>query len=532
MKKYILHEKKRVSKVIGLLIFLSALQVSTNLINAFALQSLIELKMTGFLKWYGLFLFIWLIYLILLRIEKVQEQVVIQIMSTEIRHDLSNKIINFNYKEYHSSPTNIYASEYTNDLAQIEQSGFSNFFALINSVSSILFSEIALMFVHFSLFFSTIFLAALLITIPKLFSKQLQDANLAVTKENSRFLGKITDLLDGFDVLFSSGLSHLLVNKINFQSQKLATFKIDVVKKQTNIEIFIAFFNIMAQFGIILQTGILAGLGLISIGYLGATGGLASAMFNGLGQLGNNLIQIKSIASIFEKLNLGNEETSATTKNDLKPFTKGISLKNVNFESQGHQILKNFSATFLAGEKYALLGPSGSGKSTILNIINGRIEAISGEILFDNIEYADLNLESVRSNMILIDQTPYIFNATLKENITLGQNYSEEKIYSILRAVSLEKLLTNLPNGINTILERGGGTLSGGEKQRISIARGLITGKTIMLMDESTSALDEQTAISIENMVVNLPNIMLIMVTHNLRKSIAQQLNSVVSIND
>lgn len=528
MKRYLRQYKFRNMLVITLTVIMSFLQISTNLINAFALDELIKLHMGNFLKWYVLFGIIWLIYLAIMRITDVQQQIVIQKMSTAIRHDISVNISHLSYLDFHKNPTNVYSSEYTNDLNMIEQAGFTNFFASIESISSVIFSIFALLTIHYSLIVTVIIMSMILLSVPSFFSGKLQEANIAVTKANGKFLGQVTDVLDGFNVLFSSGLNKLIVSKIEAQSHKLEEVKVDSIRKQTNIEVVITFFNVLAQFMIIVQTGILACLKLIPVGALGGTGGLAGAVFNGLGQLGNNIMQIKSVQPIFEKFHLNNYKAEVPTPID--GLHRGIKLTNITYSIGQHNVFKNLNVEFESGKKYALVGPSGSGKSTLLNIINSRIDSYDGEVTYDGINYNKLNADNIRDNMVYIDQNPYIFNETLRDNITLGLNYSDEDLQNAIASSSLQELVYSLPQGLDTILGKEGSNLSGGEKQRITLARGLITGKKIILMDESTSALDKDAALDIENTLVTHPKITLIMITHHLHESIASRLDNIIDI--
>lgn len=135
------------------------------------------------------------------------------------------------------------------------------------------------------------------------------------------------------------------------------------------------------------------------------------------------------------------------------------------------------------------------------------------------------------SNLVLTHQpTPFLFRGTIRDNITLGEDFSEEAIEQVIAECALEDVIEKMPDGLDTSVGEAGRLLSGGQKQRIALARGLIRGKRIILVDEGTSSLDEESTVKVEEHLIQNPDLTVIMITHQLRDQIVEQLDGVLAL--
>ncbi|EHR36339.1 hypothetical protein HMPREF9708_01345 [Facklamia languida CCUG 37842] len=137
---------------------------------------------------------------------------------------------------------------------------------------------------------------------------------------------------------------------------------------------------------------------------------------------------------------------------------------------------------------------------------------------------------TIQDQIIFIDQDPYIFNASIRENITLLDSYSEREIQEVISAVGLDSWVSNLEDDIETVINLNAKNISGGEKQRIALARGLLKNKSILLLDEPTSSLDDKSASDIEELIFKNSSLTVIMVTHQLRESISQLADEIIEL--
>ncbi len=171
-----------------------------------------------------------------------------------------------------------------------------------------------------------------------------------------------------------------------------------------------------------------------------------------------------------------------------------IVLKDVSFSYDGKtEVLSNINLEIKEGEKIAIVGETGSGKSTLAQILIGLYPISSGEIFYNDIEVKEIGYEKIRENVGFVLQAPLMFNNTLRFNLTLGRDYSDEVIYEALRVAQLFDFVDGLEKKLDTIVGKNGTKLSGGQRQRLSIARVLLDNPKVMIFDESTSSLDNET---------------------------------------
>ncbi|HLD09435.1 MAG TPA: ATP-binding cassette domain-containing protein, partial [Methylophilaceae bacterium] len=180
---------------------------------------------------------------------------------------------------------------------------------------------------------------------------------------------------------------------------------------------------------------------------------------------------------------------------EFRGLKRAIEFKNVTFTyPSGREVLHAVSFRVRAGSMTALVGPTGAGKSTIINLLMRLYDSAPDSILIDAVDIREFSLASLRAHVALVSQDTQLFNDTLARNITYGlEQVPEEKLTAAVRAARLEEFVARLPKGLGTEIGDRGVQLSGGEKQRVSIARALLKDADILILDEATSALDSKT---------------------------------------
>lgn len=209
-----------------------------------------------------------------------------------------------------------------------------------------------------------------------------------------------------------------------------------------------------------------------------------------------------------------------------------IEFKNVYFKYEKDSVLKGVSFNIEPKDTVAIVGKSGSGKTTIVNLISKIYEVDKGSILLDGNNINDLDKYSIRNNISVISQKPYLFNMTIKENLLLvSPNASQKQIENVCKICELHDYIMNLPKKYNTLFGEGGVTLSGGECQRVAIARALLMKTNIILFDEATSALDNETQENIQKAINNISSeYTMIIIAHRL--STIKNCNKIIVIDD
>ena len=212
----------------------------------------------------------------------------------------------------------------------------------------------------------------------------------------------------------------------------------------------------------------------------------------------------------FRKEKFGHEELTNVKGN--------FEFKNVKFGYNENLVLKDFSLKIDSGKTYGIVGKSGAGKTTIFNLLNKLYNIKSGSILIEGKNINSLTEKSIRGNITIISQNPYIFNMSIKDNLKLVKDdVTEEEILTACKLACLDDFIESLPNKYETIVGEGGVNLSGGQRQRLAIARALIQNTQIILFDEATSALDNETQTKIQKAIDNLKgNYTIIIIAHRL----------------
>lgn len=526
MKKYLLMNKwENIINLLGI-ILVSLLSVTTAVLLTFSTNAIFKGNINLFIKWSTINLIAWLLLVIASHYQTVYQEKLIQKMNNQIREKLSCHIKNVAYSEYHKLTDGQYISRYTSDINTIENSGFKNFYSLVSSILNIIFSSVALLAYHYILLIVIIILALIMIFLPSIFSGSLQKITILMSQENENYTSKIKDILGGFDVFFYAGRQIKIVSLIRQQSQAYANQKIAYVRRNSSISGVIGFLNIASQMSVDLTTGFLAIIGVVEFGAISTTGNLASTIFNSLANLSNQIMQVKSTAAIFDKFKFEEKYTEKEVVNNMV-FSSKIEIKNLSYSYGKKDVLKKVNMTIEHGKKYALIGESGSGKSTLLKILAGQITDYTGNIYIDGENIKELQKKALTSNIQYIDQTVYLFNDSIKNNLTLWNEVGTEKIKQVIKKAKIDFI-----ESINDFVSENGRNFSGGQKQRMALARGFLEEKKIILMDEGTSSLDEETASVIENSLLEDKSSTLLMVTHKLNDLSKVNFDSILNINE
>lgn len=213
-------------------------------------------------------------------------------------------------------------------------------------------------------------------------------------------------------------------------------------------------------------------------------------------ELQNALTCANRVYSLLEE----KEMESEVNKIDLSKVDGEVKLENVYFSYQSNQkLIENFNLTIKPGMKVAIVGPTGCGKTTLINLLMRFYDVTQGNIYVDSIKVKNISKKSLRSNYGMVLQDTWLRNGTIKENITMGEDFSDEKIYQALESSHALHFVNQLKDGINTIIDENGGNLSQGQKQLLCIARVMVNLPPMLILDEATSSIDTRTELKIQD---------------------------------
>ena len=451
-----------------------------------------------------------------------------------LRCDIFTKILNKDMKDFFLDNSGKYISILYNDIKIIEDSLLNNIFLVISSFISFIISLLFLFSISPSIVIFIVIFGILGFVIPNALSKKL-----IIEKNNySHNLEEITsvtkDLFSGFEVIKGFNIGSKINTIFKNSSNTVESTKKKCSILESIIKGFSLSFSVTVYLGVLILGGYLMYKGEISVGTAIIIIQLSTHIVGPVKTSISLINQIKSVSLIADKIDeILYDSCEDIEEVSLPKFENSIEVKNLDFSyTNDRKALNNINLTFEKNKKYAIVGESGCGKSTLIKLLMRYYKDYNGDILIDNKDIHKIFSNDLYKNMSMIQQNVFMFDDSIKENIKLFANYSDEEVLNICDRSGLSNLISRLPNGINSLVGENGNKLSGGEKQRIAIARSLINNTKILILDESTSALDNETAYNLESSLLSINDLTLIVVTHKLIKNILLNYDEIIVMKD
>ncbi|CEO07740.1 ABC transporter ATP-binding protein [Paraclostridium sordellii] len=451
-----------------------------------------------------------------------------------LRCDIFSKIISKDIKNFSLDNSGKYISILYNDVKLIEDSFFNNIFLVISSLLSFIISLCALFYISPYIVIFIVIFGILGFIIPNRLSKKL----IIQKNEYSKSLEDITsitkDLFSGFEVIKCFNITKKM-NKIFIDN----SLKVENAKRKSSIlealiKGFSLSFSVTIYLGVLILGGYLMYKKNISVGTAIIIIQLSTHIVGPVRTSISLINQIKSVTLIADKINTLLDSSNENLENEsLDNFKQCIKVENVKFSySKDRLALDNINLIFEKNKKYAIVGESGCGKSTLIKMIMRYYTKYEGNIVIDNKNLNSIYSSDLYKNISMIQQNVFMFDDSIKENIKLFSNHSDDEVIKSCDRAGLMGLINRLGNGIDSLVGENGNRLSGGEKQRVAIARALINEAKVLILDESTSALDNETAYNLEKSLLKLKDLTMIVVTHKLIKSLLISYDEIIVMKD
>ena len=425
----------------------------------------------------------------------------------------------------------LYISALSNDCAKIELSYLPKIIAIINQ--SLLFVATLVMMIYYSPILTVITIALCILPIigSLLTGDRIAVAEKKVSDENENYMSTLRDSLGGFSVIKSFKAEVQMCRLFAEDVKRVARAKEKREKLSVIIEMISSFTGILVQMGVFL-----IGTALALAGY-GITAGtvmifvqLINYLLSPIGTIPGHIAEYKASRALIRKLAEALEENVRESGlSDKAEMTEGIKIENLSFAyEEGKKVLDDISFTFEKGKSYALVGASGCGKSTMLNLLMASSTNYDGKICYDDMELKEISGDSLYGMISLVQQNVFVFNESIRDNITMFSEFPQEEVDRAIRLSGLSTLIAE--RGEDYLCGENGNALSGGEKQRISIARSLLKKSQILLVDEATAALDPQTAYQVSDAILDLEDMTRIVVTHSLDEALLKRYDCILAL--
>ncbi|MEN8905982.1 MAG: ABC transporter ATP-binding protein, partial [Clostridiales bacterium] len=424
--------------------------------------------------------------------------------------------------------------ESTGEKAQKIQNGteaFSQFTMMLqNNIYNVIAGSIGVLIIFiflqakYLLFFISYIGISLLIL--KIFSKKLEELNIERNKLQELASGSFVDGLTKVQTIKSSGTERNFQDRLNDKEEIKRVFEDKIQKTYVNMWKIFQVANSISIFVFLVFIGNDVVNGVITVGAIVTFFGYYESLrvrTSGFMQMYSNIIRCKTLFGSMMRIYWGNKEKEKGKEcfpnNWRQIIFKDSSFKYKEISKEKDMMfgVENINLKINKHSKIGLAGQSGSGKSTLTKLMIGLYDLDSGNYTIDNTELKKIKHDEIFKNIALVLQETEIFNLSFKENITLMRSYSKDEFDNVIKIAELEDVLKKLPKGVDTPLGENGYSLSGGEKQRIGIARAIYSNCEILIFDEATSSLDGKTEAKIQYSLVNkLENKTLIFIAHRL----------------
>lgn len=463
---------------------------------------------------------------------RLKNRLVSQIMS-RYKNKVFQSILDRDYRDFSKEKSGKFISVLTENMKKIEQDYLHQYFNISKNLSLMIFSLLAMFIGNWYLTLLVIIASIIPMMISGFIGQKSAYLQKSVMIADQKYLAKVKDILAGFLVIKSFNVKEAIRQDYRNESEKLDEIyfmkgKFDVLA------------NVISQ---------LSGM----IVFLVAFGGGMYLVFNGYTTIGSVtaivqlvnfvVMPLNEVGMGMSKFREGQATLDAFEVKDVIELQTGkmkeyfddvISFSNIDFSypNTEEKIFNHLSLKIQKGEKIAIVGMSGSGKSTLLNLLLRFYDVTSGHISIDNQDIQAISAESLYNLMTIVQQDVYIFDDTLRANITLNQSFTDEEIKKAVQQSGLESYVLENELGLQALCGENGSNLSGGQKQRVSIARALIRKTPILLLDEATSSLDNQVTTEIESSILDIQNLTALVVTHKMNENILKKYDRILFMKD
>ena len=432
-------------------------------------------------------------------------------------------------RSFSKEGTALYVSALTNDCTSIENNYLAATFTLIELLFCFLGALIMMLYYSPVMLVLAVALSFLPVAVSMTAGNRLTEQEKEISKKNKRFVSIVNELLSGFPVIKSFRAETQASRLFSQRNEQAEEAKKNKRRTEQLISLLANDAGIIAQMGIFLAGAWLA------ISGKGVTAGVVIVFVQLMNYILNPISQVpllwsnrKAAIALMEKLSDAlSENVREEGREKLNGFSEKIEVKDLTYGYEPESpVLKDLDVQFDAGKSYAIVGGSGSGKSTLLNLLMGSSSNYQGEICIDGVSIKNIESESLYQLMTSVQQNVFVFNDTIRNNVTMFHEFPDKEVTLALERSGLSEFIEK--RGEEFVCGENGANLSGGERQRISIARALLRKSPILLVDEATAALDAATARAVSFSILNLVGMTRIVVTHRLEEAILRRYDKIL----
>jgi len=434
---------------------------------------------------------------------------------TALEDDLVRGVLSVRSASLDENGSGLFIQRLTTDTGRIA-AGFNTLAEMITQIMNYVGILIAMFLVSPTMFLLVLVMIALQSLIELYRTKRLKKDDRAYRQANEKFYGLVSEMVRGAKDVRLLNSEEEFASRVGGRIREANDRRLYMQKRSWRMKLVRFEIGEAASFAVIIILTSLIDKQLV----IPST---ALVLYNYYADLGPNAVKfVGTFMEFLADFNLSNERAQALLDSaafpketfggrELESFRGDIAFEHVSFsydhdgDAPARWILNDLSFAVHAGQTAAFVGKSGSGKTTAFNLITKLYEAQEGRVLLDGVDILELSRESIRNNITVVSQNPYIFHLTIRENLSIAKpDMTEEEMRTVCKLACIDEDIERMPQGYDTLIGEGGVNMSGGQRQRLAIARALLRDSPVILFDEATSALDNVTQAQIQTAIDNM----------------------------
>lgn len=533
MFSYLLKKQKKNFCFYALAVVIDAvLEIALAYVMSICIELAMNKEFSQFVR-YGI---VFLVYVVLVSFSdyfvKYLRARVLENAQIGLRDDTTQRLLALDFSSFHCRNTGDWVSMLTNDVELVGQSYFATILLVLPDVFSFLFSLICVFWLSWPIALFVLVLTVAQMLIPKMLSPAISQAKDSQSQWAADYTITATEHLQGFDLLQSFHLtaqSFISLSRINskWEDAKFRVKYLNALAKALSFG-----FSQLIYVGLYFIGAILVAKNYMSVGSLIAVAQLSVYIIAPLQTFSADMAEIISSKKIIEKLEaLKMSELEDKEQCSAPEMFQRLTLDNVSFLYDQNRILTDVSYTFKKGKKYILRGASGSGKTTLTKLLTGSLKPTQGNISLNGISIDRLAPSDYVGFVTVNAQNTFLFDDTLRNNVTLySEQYSDSEIYAALEKAGFTTVLERFTSGLDERISQSGQNLSGGEKQRIALARMFLFHTPFLILDESFANLDQESMTELLGRVTSNQEGTVLYIGHNIPSDIVEMFDTVLEI--
>lgn len=532
MKNYLLKQKYFLLGSIPLTLICSLLSVML----IYAVQNIVDCIISGKIEALRIIIIllvaILIVNFVLGYFSSLLNAKISQKLHLSIKKDLFQAILNQRYQEFKQTSVGSILSIFENDIDFVEEYYFDNIFVIIRNIIVLIVTITYLLILNLPMGILLLICTMIILLLPLLLGKTIDPMSEECSSNKGKFISQLKDYCEGIDVIRAYNIEKHVLNNYD-ESLKILENKLFQLRKKIGLynQTMITgnYFIIVISFSL---GAILVINKNISVGELIAITQVINLIMQPIGDMSSALVEINGSLTVRRKLEKMLERKGQSKHHEkeyLEDNFYGIECRNVSYIREDSSLaLHKITLKLEPKKKYIIVGPSGCGKTTLLKVLADMLYVSSGYISINGMNYTE-NEKLVKNMISLVQQDIFIFNDTVENNIQLYHKYEKE---SFNNAIFVTGLKENLKDRIQSECSESGDNLSGGEKQRIAIARAILRDSPVLLLDEVTSALDRPTAKVILNNIFAMEDKTVVFVTHKIEEDFLKKADCIICMNE